>query len=148
QAHEMIRHSRDLDFGAGEIEIRRNDEHVVEPSWQYLVRDRRATQQRFVNAFTFNFLHTECAGGVGLRIEINQKHAEFFFGKRDAEIDRCGGLPYPAFLVCDRDNFHERGTINVRSSKLWRPSASFQNKCSGSGSISVTSISPAFINQR
>ena len=144
----MIRHPRNFNFGAGEIEVGRNDEHILEPRRQNLVRDRDTGEQRFVDALAFHFLHPKRAGRVRLRIKIDQENAQFLFRQRDAEIHGGRCFANSAFLVRDRNNFHERGTINVRSSKLWRPSDSFQNKCSGSGNISVTSISPAFISQR
>src|SRR2546430_13204563 len=144
----MIGHARDLYLGAGKIEIRRDDEEILESRRKDPLGDRRVAQKRIVDAFAFELLHTDRARGVRLRIEIDQKNAQFFLSQRHAKIDGRRGLAHSAFLVCDRDNFHERGTINVRNSKLWWPSASCQNKFPGEGNISVTSISPAFISQR
>src|SRR5207302_4215374 len=148
EAREMVRHPRDLNFGAGKIEIGRNDEHILEPRRQNLVRDRDTGEQRLVDAFAFHFLHAEPAGRVRLRIKIDQEDAQFLFRQRNAEVHRGRRFSNTAFLVRDGNNFHERGTISVRSSKLWRPSDSFQNKSSASGNISVTSISPALTSQR
>src|SRR4029077_3738192 len=141
-------HPRDLNLGAGQIEICGYNEQVVEARGQYFVGDRRTAEQWIVNAFAFDFLHPERAGRIGLGIDIDQQHAHFFFSEGHAEIDGCSCFAHPTLLIRDGDNLHARGTINVRNSKLWRPSASFQTRCSGAGSISVTSISPALTIQR
>src|SRR5256714_15291231 len=114
----MIGHARDLYLGAGKIEIRRDDKEILEPRRKDLLGDGRVAQKRIVDTFSFELLHADCARGVRLRIKINQENAQLFLRQGYAEIDGRRGLAYSAFLVCDRDNFHERGTIKVRSSKL------------------------------
>ena len=75
----MVWHSRNFNFRAGQVEIGRNDEQIIDPSRQYFVGNGRPAQKRFVNTLAFNFLHAERAGRVRLRIEINQENAQFFF---------------------------------------------------------------------
>ena len=62
-------------------------------------------------------------------------------GESGRQVDGGRRFADAPLLVRDRDDFH-RGTIWVRSSKVRRPSFSCQRRCSGSGSISVTSSSP------
>ena len=148
QAREVAVHARDFDFRAGQVEIGWDEEHALQSRGQNLVDDGSIAEERLVQALAFHSLEAERAGRVRLRIEIDQEHALAGLRQRATEIHRCGRLPDSALLVCDRDNFHARGRINVRSSNVRRPSASCQQRCSGSGSISVTSNSPAFTSQR
>ena len=68
------------------------------------------------------------AGRVALRIKIDNQNALAFLGEGVTEIYGRGRLADAAFLVCDRDDFHERGTIMVRISNVRRPSDSGQSK--------------------
>src|ERR1700737_356571 len=144
----MIVHARDLDFGSGQIEIGRNEEQMRKTRGQNLFSNGRAAEERVVQIFGFEFLHAERAGGVALRVKIDNQDALTSFGERGAEIDSRGRFADAALLIGDSDDFHVRGTISVRNSKVRRPSASRQSKSSGAGSISVTSSSPALVSQR
>ena len=53
----MIRHARDLDFRAREIEIGRDDEQVVDACRQNFVGNRSSAEERVVKAFAFDLLH-------------------------------------------------------------------------------------------
>jgi hypothetical protein len=53
---------------------------------------------------TFRFFEAEAAGGVGLRVEINEKRALAESGEARGEIDGCGCFAHAAFLVGDSDH--------------------------------------------
>src|ERR1039457_7096929 len=144
----MVAHARDLHFDPGKIEIGRNQKQSFDSRRQNLVDDGFIAQECFIEIFAFKFLHAQRAGRVSLRIKIDNQNALAFFGESVTEIDGRGRLAHASFLICDRDNFHERGMISVRNSDVRWPSDSGQSKWSGSGSISVTSSSPAFTSQR
>jgi hypothetical protein len=50
------------------------------------------------------FGKTEGAGGVSLRIAINDESALFGSGERGAEVDGGGGFAYSAFLISNSDD--------------------------------------------
>src|SRR5205085_12126467 len=47
-------------------------------------------------------LHPEAAGGIALRIEIDQQDPPLLGGQRGGQVHRSGGLAHPALLVRDR----------------------------------------------
>jgi hypothetical protein len=47
------------------------------------------------------FLDTEAAGGVSLRIAVDDQDLDIARGQRSGKVDSGGGLPHPTFLVCD-----------------------------------------------
>ena len=143
----MIIQPRDFHFRPGEIEIGRHDEHAVDARGHNLVGNRRRAEQRFVQTFAFEFLQPERTGRVALWIEIDDQDAQALLRESAPEIYSSRRFSDAPFLVRDRDDLHSAGTIWVRSSKVRRPSFSCQSKCSGSGNISVTSNSPAFVSQ-
>ena len=51
-------------------------------------------------------------------IEINKQNTQAVLGECGAEINRRCRFADAAFLISDRDNFHVRGTISVRSSNV------------------------------
>src|SRR5215204_1517705 len=126
----MIIHPRDLDLRPDEIEISRNDEHPIDACWHDLVGDSRFAQKRAVKAIAFDLLQTEGTGGIPLRIEVDQEDAIAALGESTAEIHGRRRFANTAFLVRERNDLHEPGRIRVRSSNVWRPSASCQRRCS------------------
>ena len=124
----MVVHPRDFHLRAGEIEIRRHDEHAIQSRRQNFFGDGRATQKWFIQTFTFQILQTKRTRRVSLRIEIDQQHAQTFLRERATEIDCGRRFSDAAFLIGNGNDLHRRGTINVRNSKVRRPSASRQSK--------------------
>ena len=124
----MIAHPCDLNFGAGEIEIGRDNEEARQSRRQNFLGNGDTAEKRFIQTFAFEFLHAERAGGISLRIEIDEQHAHAFLREGESKVHGRRRFADTAFLVCDRDDFHARGTIWVRSSKLRRPSGSRQRR--------------------
>ena len=60
------------------------------------------TEQSLVAACALGLLQAQPAGGVGLRIEVEQKHALPHGGEAGGEIDGGGGFPNAALLVGNR----------------------------------------------
>ena len=57
-----------------------------------------------VEAFARLFLDSKRAGGIGLRIQIDQQRADFLFGQGGGEIDGSGGFADAAFLIGDGED--------------------------------------------
>src|SRR5580704_5415369 len=81
--------------------------------------------QRAVEAFALLFLDAECAGGIGLRVEVNEQGMDFFLRQRGGEIDRGGGFADATLLVGDGKDgaSHPQangGGRNESSGKSWR----------------------------
>ncbi len=55
----------------------------------------------------FRFLGAKSAGGVSLRIAIDQKDSRLAGGKRRRQVDSGSCFPYPAFLISNRDDFSQ-----------------------------------------
>ena len=51
----------------------------------------------------FAFL-ADAAGGVALRVAVDEQHGAAVEGQRGGQIDRRGGLPDSTLLICDGDN--------------------------------------------
>jgi hypothetical protein len=66
--------------------------------------------ERAVKAAPLLFLDAERAGGIGLRIEVDQERVNLFVGERGGEIDRGGGLADAALLVGDGENGRGHGS--------------------------------------
>ena len=47
---------------------------------------------------------SKAAGGIGLRVAIDDERPHVVRRQRRAQIDGGGGLPHAALLVCDRDD--------------------------------------------
>src|SRR5437762_6300906 len=107
----MIRHAGDLDFYASQIEVGRYDKQLITPRRENLFRNRRTAEQRLVKACFLQSLQAERTGGVSLWIKINKQNAMAQFRERGSEIDGRGRLADTAFLVSDRDDFHNLKTI-------------------------------------
>jgi len=106
QTREMVRHARDFDFGAGQIEIGRHDKQVIAARGNDFFSNGSPAEQRFVEADLLDSFQTERAGRVRLRIKINKQNAMAQLRQPSAEIYGCGRFPDAAFLISDRDDFH------------------------------------------
>ena len=56
--------------------------------------------------------HAKPAGGIGLRVEINQKHADAALCQARGQIDGRGGFANSAFLIGDRNYPHMKPLVH------------------------------------
>src|SRR5437588_2376226 len=68
-----------------------------------------------VERFPFEVLHSEGAGGVALRVEIDEQNALGAFRQRSAEIYRRRCFANASLLICDGNDFHPRRSTNILS---------------------------------
>ena len=125
---QMIFHAGDFDFSASQIKIGWDEEQPFQTRREDFLHDRFVAHQRIVKTLPFQFLHAEGTGGVALRVEIDQKNALSLRGQGGAQIDRGRGLTDASLLIGDGNDSHERGTMSVLNSKVWRPSGSRQRR--------------------
>jgi len=106
QTHEVIRHARYFDFGAGQIEIGRHDKQVIAARGKDFFSDRSLPEQWFVETDLLESLQTKRAGRVRLRIKIDKQNAMAQFCQRSAKVHGRGRFADAAFLISNRDDFH------------------------------------------
>src|SRR5215469_955109 len=105
-------------FGAGEFDVRAaevdfagDDVEAVEGGALDFFGKRAFAKQGTVGAAALGFFEAEAAGGVGLRVEVEEEDAFAVGGKAGGEVDGGGGFSNAAFLVGDGYDFgrHEGG---------------------------------------
>ena len=106
QAHHMVVHARDFDFGPGEVEVRGDEGKVFDAGGNDEFGGGFLTDESRVDARIFVFLAVENACGAALGVDIHEQDAGFFLRKGGGQIDAGGGLSDPSFLVRDGDDFH------------------------------------------
>jgi hypothetical protein len=111
QPGEMIVGAGNFDFRARQCEVAGDHPQVFPARRHHFLREGRATQQWLVNAVPVDGRQAERAGGVGLRIEIDEQSLYAPRGEAGREVDAGGGLADAAFLVGDRDDFHESAGV-------------------------------------
>ena len=103
-AMQMIFDARQLEVRAAQVQFARDDFEPVEGGLLDLVEQRALAEQRLVAACALGLLQAQTAGGVGLRVEVEQQHALPHCGEAGGEVDGGGGFPHAALLVGDRDD--------------------------------------------
>lgn len=106
QAHHVVVHACDFDFGSGEVEVRRDEGKIFDAGGNDEFGSGFLADERGVDAGIFVFLAIENACGTALGIDINEQDAGFFFRESGGQIDAGGGLSDSSFLVRDGDDFH------------------------------------------
>ena len=66
-------------------------------------------EQGGIDARAFLFFEAHAAGGVGLRVEVDQQHVLFACGEAGSEVDGGSRFSDAAFLICECDNFSAHG---------------------------------------
>lgn len=100
-AMEMVLRAGEFEVGAAEIHFARDDFEPFVGGLLDLVEQRAFAQQRAVATGSFDFLQTQPAGGIGLRIEVEEKDAFAGSGEAGGEVDGSGGFSHAAFLIGD-----------------------------------------------
>ena len=62
-------------------------------------------EQGAIGAGALGFFQAQTAGGVGLRVEVDEKDGPAGRGEAGREIDGGGGFAHAALLIGDRDEF-------------------------------------------
>lgn len=106
QAREMIFLPGHFDFGSSEVDVARDQPEVFPAGGDHRVRQRTLAEQRSVNTVVFNRVMAQSAGGIPLRIEINQKHAFSQFREGRSKVHGGRSFSHPSFLIGHCDNFH------------------------------------------
>jgi hypothetical protein len=106
QTREVIRHARDFDFSARQIEIGRHDEQVIAAGRQDFISNGSLTQQGFVQTNLLYTFQTERAGGVSLGIKVNNQNAVAQFRQRGPKIHGRGRFADASLLISDCDDSH------------------------------------------
>src|SRR6266487_1852203 len=114
QTREMIGHSRDFNFGAGQIEIGRYDKQVIAARGNDFFSNGTLAEQWFVKTNLLDPLKPKRAGRVRLRIEIDKQNAIAQFRERSAKVHSRRRFADAAFLVSDRDDFHSGHPLGLR----------------------------------
>jgi len=118
QTREMIGHSRDFNFGAGQIEIGRYDKQVVAARGNDFFGDGSLAEQWFVKTNLLDSLQPKRAGRVRLRIKIDKQNAMAQFRERSAKVHSRRRFADASFLISDRDDFHSRHPLDYRVSQM------------------------------
>jgi len=98
-----------LDLGARQREVRRNQVKPGHRGWKGDVVDHRLAAQQLVDGQPLAAdVEAEPAGAVGLRVEVDQDDLPPQLGEGSAQIDRGRRLAHAPLLVDDRDDarFH------------------------------------------
>ena len=103
----MLLSTSDLDLGTGEVDVPRNEPKMVLPRRNDGARDFLRAEQGTVDAMVGDRLQSEIAGGIRLRIEIDEQDAHATLSKTRRKIHGGGRLPDPALLICHRNDLHE-----------------------------------------
>ena len=106
----MILQPRHLDLRARQVEVGGDDKKVVDAGRQHLLGQLGFADQRAVQAQALGAFQTERAGGVGLRVEVNEQNTPAQLRQTRRQADRRGGFTHPALLVGDGDELHVHGT--------------------------------------
>ena len=101
----MIFQPRQFQIGGAQIHFARHDFKPFEGRGFDFVEQAAFAQQNAIGAGAFDFFQANTAGGVGLRVEIEEQHALAEGGEAGGKIDGGGGFSHAAFLVGDRDDF-------------------------------------------
>ena len=115
QAHHMVVHACDFDFGPGQVEVGGDEGKVFEAGGNNEFGSGFLADERGVDAGIFVFPAVENACGAALGVDINEQDAGFFLREGGGQIDAGGGLSDPSFLVRDGDDFHSVGALLRRA---------------------------------
>ena len=106
EAGEVLGGAGDFDLGTGEVEVAGDEPQVLPAGGDDFFRERAVAGEGAVNGQSLRRRKAEGAGGVGLRIKVDEEDARAAGGEAGREIDGGRGFAHAAFLIGDRDDFH------------------------------------------
>ena len=101
----MVFRPRQLNVGSAQIHFAGDDVQPLERAGLNFFQQPAFAQQHAIGAGAFGFFQTQSAGGVGLRVQVEEQDPAAHRGDASGQVDRGGGLAYATFLVGDRDDF-------------------------------------------
>ncbi len=96
-------------LGPRQLQVSRDQKEIVPAGGENFVGQRFVAKKRAVDTLAFHRRHSQSAGCVGLRVEINEQDALASGRQTGGKIDGCRCFSNSAFLVRDCDYFHGRG---------------------------------------
>ncbi len=106
ESGEVFAFAGDFDFGAGEIDIAWNQPEIFSAGRDDAVLEVSVTEEGFIDTEAFDGVVAEGAGGVGLRVEVDEEDAVASGGDCGGEVDGGGCFSDASLLICHCDDFH------------------------------------------
>ena len=115
QPLQMVFGARQFDIRPAQVHFARDDFQALEGRLLNLVQQVALPEQRMVGAGAIHLLDAHAAGGVGLRVEVEEQHAPAQGGEAGGQVDGGRGLAHAAFLVGNRNDFgwHAAGLVKA-----------------------------------
>ena len=146
-----------LDFGTDQMDSGGHEVKVRGFGFHHSLRSHLAVHDAIVNADGIVIgIDTHAAGSVTLRVGVNQQYTKIQQRQRRRQIHSGGGLPHPALLIYNGNNFPHYNERSISSNMFPRSMSSsdfskrsFSKKVSsGTVPFSMKSITPAnaFLN--
>jgi hypothetical protein len=109
----MILRTGQFKVRTAEIHFTGNNFKAFKCRFLNFFQESALSEQYAVGAVTIDFFQAQPAGGICLRIEIEKQDPSTNSGDTGGKIYSRGGLPDPAFLVGDGNDFgwHSGGVI-------------------------------------
>ena len=115
-------HADELDFGAGQVSVGRNQGQVVHPGRQEKGFGLGVGGQRLVDRSAGGrvSLQADAAREVSLGVDINKQHPASVKRQRRRQVERCGGLADATLLVRHREDTGGPGIFFCHLTKTCR----------------------------
>lgn len=108
EANEVTSCTSKVDFSTGEIHVSGDDGEIVSTGGDDVIENSAFADQRGVEAHIGGGLDAEPAGGIGLRIKVDEENALSEFGKSCGQVNGGSGFSHTSFLVGNGDDSHRR----------------------------------------
>ena len=96
---QMVLRARQFDIHPAKVQFARDHLQPLISRWPNFIQQRSFPQQWPVRAGPLGLFQSQSAGGVRLRIQIEQQHPLARLRQARREIHRRRGLAYPALLI-------------------------------------------------
>ena len=111
---QMVAGPRQLYLHAGQVHGGGNNVQPFSAGRPDALFRRNLVEQGGVQAGRLPGVDAQAAGGVGLRVQVNNENFLFQLGQGGGQVDSRGGLSHSPFLVGDGDDFHEENGATTR----------------------------------
>lgn len=106
EARQVIARPRQFDFTTGKILVGTYDGKIWQPGAADDLTGIGSFHKRRIEAASLLTGEPKAAGGVGLRIEVDQQHTHASLSQACGKVDCGGSLSDPAFLIGDGNGPH------------------------------------------
>src|ERR1043166_7516836 len=100
----MILGTRQFDVGSTQVDFAGNDLQLLVGGWLDFIEEVSFTEQWLISAGSLGFFEAQAAGGVGLRIEIEQQHLSAYSRQTGRQVNGGGDFTDTTLLVGDRND--------------------------------------------